>query len=365
MFINVWTKPQTGESKKAVMVWIVGGAFAIGDSSYGFTSGSNLAENYDVVVVSFNYRVNIFGFPGAPGLDQANPGLLDQRLAVEWTRDNIAAFGGDPDRITLFGESAGSTSVDLYAFAWKDDPIAHAFICESGSALTNQLISNSSDAWFNVSQQLGCGGPEAAASTLSCMQDKTVDDIQNALPPGVNPVFVPQADGKTAFSDVDARGSSGQFAQKVSLPFQSSREETADASPKPLLIGSNNNESALFEMIGFLSGESLSPDYPTTMERQFRCAARGSAQFRTDHGIPAYRYLFANNNPGSYTGATHGAEVPFVFGYPFLQQPEMSQLIQPLWTSFAKNPGSGPQPSVWPEYNSTGTNVPKCNAEWG
>ncbi|KAF2430383.1 alpha/beta-hydrolase [Tothia fuscella] len=124
-FLNIWTKPQVGEKKKSVMVWIYGGGFNTGDSADPMYNGAVLASNQDVVVVvphSMNYRTNIFGFPGRPHTDQ-NLGLLDQRLAVEWVRDNIKAFGGDKSRIVLFGQSAGATSVDFYSYAWRKDPI--------------------------------------------------------------------------------------------------------------------------------------------------------------------------------------------------------------------------------------------------
>jgi carboxylesterase type B len=114
--MNVWTMPQVGEKKKAVLLWIFGGGFAAGDSSDPGEVGAKFAKQQDVVIVSFNYRNNIFGFPGAPNLPDMNPGILDMRMAVEWTRDNIENFGGDPSRITLFGESAGGTGVDYYAY---------------------------------------------------------------------------------------------------------------------------------------------------------------------------------------------------------------------------------------------------------
>lgn len=82
--INVWTKPQTGGPAKAVLAWIYGGGFALGNTASPAYNGARLAAEEDVVVVSMNYRVNIFGFPGAPGLSDQNLGLLDQRLAIEW-----------------------------------------------------------------------------------------------------------------------------------------------------------------------------------------------------------------------------------------------------------------------------------------
>src|ERR1700712_1809910 len=98
LFVNVWTKPQDGEKKKAVLLWIYGGAFTMGDSAFPSTNGASLASLQDLVVVSINYRVNVFGFPSAPTLPTQNPGLRDIRLAVEWLRDNIVNFGGDPER---------------------------------------------------------------------------------------------------------------------------------------------------------------------------------------------------------------------------------------------------------------------------
>jgi carboxylesterase type B len=96
--LNVWTKPQSGETGKAVMIWIYGGAFSAGSTSAVWYSPARYAADHDVVAVSFNYRLSMFGFPMATFSPEKNPGLLDQRLALEWVRDNIAAFGGDPKR---------------------------------------------------------------------------------------------------------------------------------------------------------------------------------------------------------------------------------------------------------------------------
>jgi carboxylesterase type B len=108
--------PQAGEKKKAVLVWFFGGGFSAGDSRDPEENGARFAKQQDIVLVSFNYRTNIFGFPGCPNLPDMNAGILDMRMAVEWIRDNIENFGGDLSRITLFGNSAGAAGVDYYAY---------------------------------------------------------------------------------------------------------------------------------------------------------------------------------------------------------------------------------------------------------
>jgi carboxylesterase type B len=226
LFVNVWTKKADKTAKRPVLLWIYGGAFAAGDSSWANMNGANITNNHDIVVVSFNYRLSMFGFPGAPGLEQLNPGLLDQRMAAEWTRDNIEAFGGDPSRITLFGESAGGSSVDYYAYAWAKDPIVAGFIVQSGTAMMHDLFKPAtikSDAWFKMSQKIGCGGPEAGAASLACARSKDPMQLMRGMPPptgkgfkSIVPAFAPTADEKTVFSDVYDRARKGLFAQKVS-----------------------------------------------------------------------------------------------------------------------------------------------------
>lgn len=223
--MNVWTKPQVGEKAKAVLVWIYGGGFSTGGSSDPRTNGAQLATGQDVVVASINYRTNIFGFPGSPDVPDANPGLLDQRLGVEWVRDNIAAFGGDPERIVIFGQSAGAASVNYYSFIWTEDPIVKGFISDSGSALiagpfASEPLTNRHKSWFNVSSTLGCGGSEAGSSTVACVQNKTALQILKAMPNEVGLAqitgdFGPTFDNKTVFYDYQERTKNGNYIKKV------------------------------------------------------------------------------------------------------------------------------------------------------
>lgn len=225
--LNVWTptaKTSHGSSDLPVMIFFYGGRFTYGHTNSPFFDGSRLANAENVVVVTVNYRNNIFGFPGAPGVVQ-NAGLRDQRLAVQWLRDNARAFGGNPSLMTLFGQSAGGVAIDYWAYAYNRDPIVSGLISESGNALSfplntpNDTLSH----WYNVTKTLGCG---ATADSLACMRMKNWTDIRTAAAkaPSVSsgnplrsiPAFYPSADNETVFPDYVARSNAGKFARLVS-----------------------------------------------------------------------------------------------------------------------------------------------------
>lgn len=198
--------------------------FAIGNANSPFYDGQRFAANTDAVIVTLTYRLNIFGFPGAPGITQ-NLGLRDQRLAVEWVRDNIAAFGGDPKKITIFGQSSGAVAVDWWTFAHQKDPIVNGIISESGNAFSFPMNTpaQTTKNWYNVSATVGCG---ASGNTLECVQSKNWTEVLAAaskLPaaPGGNPVrstpaFYPAIDNLTVFSNYSALLAEGKFAKIVS-----------------------------------------------------------------------------------------------------------------------------------------------------
>jgi carboxylesterase type B len=173
-----------------------------------------------------SYRVNVFGYPNAASLNKhnLNPGLLDQRKAVEWVYENIAAFGGDPERITLWGQSAGGSSVDKYAYAWPDDPIVQGLIADSGVAgLLGKSASDTSNFTY-VAQQVGCtqDDPDKA---FACMQKADAKDIIGVLNKynasnngGRSLSFAPAGDNETSFDDYTEIQSDGKFARLVRAP---------------------------------------------------------------------------------------------------------------------------------------------------
>ena len=157
LFLNVFaptgTPPAGGYP---VMFWIYGGALQFGNAGQPAYDGSYLAGFEDVVVVTFNYRTNVFGFPASPELQLANRnlGFYDQRLALSWVQSNIKAFNGDPKKVTIFGESAGALSVDALITTSPVNPPFRAAILQSGQASLAKFIgrTNSTTAWLDLTE---------------------------------------------------------------------------------------------------------------------------------------------------------------------------------------------------------------------
>jgi para-nitrobenzyl esterase len=138
LYLNVWT-PGCDDARRPVMVWIHGGAFVIGAGSQGLYNGRHLAAQ-DCVIVTINYRLGVFGFlnlsdaTGTPGSGTGAEGIADQVMALRWVQHNIAAFGGDPDNVTIFGESAGAMSVSILLSMPVARGLFHKAIAQSGAA---------------------------------------------------------------------------------------------------------------------------------------------------------------------------------------------------------------------------------------
>jgi len=351
--LNVWTRPQVGEAKKAVLVWIYGGGFNSGSSAPAGYNGANIVEEEDVVLVSFNYRLSILGFPGNPNGTQ-NLALLDQRLAVEWVRDNIEKFGGDPSRITLFGQSAGAASVDFYSYAWKKDPIVAGFIPESGNAFgwglpnTEEFARN---AWFNVSQNLNCGDANSdPTENLACMRKANYSEVLDAVPNlgstgGILGLFGPTIDGTVVFENYT----------------------NIEPAPIPMLIGNNNYEGGYFRTTFALAG-TFFPDifWDWFNLQEFTCPTgiRANVSYAAKTPIWRYRYfgVWPNLAVSSEAGAYHVAEVPMLFNTvpnsPAASEEQISiaKYMRGAWAAFAKDPEKGLSTygdGGWPTYDPT------------
>lgn len=289
----------------------------------------------------------MFGFPGNPHI-RNNVGLLDHRTAVEWVRDNIASFGGDPERITLFGESAGGSAVDYYSYAWTADPIVNGFIAQSGTVFspdTQANVSSSANMWYNVTTTLGCGTAESSADkVLDCMRSKPWRQVQDAIPSsaglsGVVGSFGPTVDEIVVFSDYPERSAAGNLVKK------------------PLLIGTTDNEAGLFKATFACQDISYSEKKWNDLARLlFTCASSHRALTSVLHNVPTWRYRFFGELAGlkittqPHSGAYHGSDVVAIFGTDNDIQDKVPRsdaehalvnYLRGAWAAFAKDPVNG------------------------
>lgn len=256
--LNIWTprgKSLNSDAQLPVLMWIPGGALLNGGSAVPYTDGSSIVDAYqDVIVVSINYRVNIFGFPAAAALDGThhNVGLLDQRKAVEWVYDNIWAFGGNASRITLFGQSAGASSTDFFSYAWFYDPLVAGFIIQSGAVGNGPVTYSSGTSNFSfVAEQVGCGSSNKDEE-FKCMQGKDSNEIlkiyetYNATEhEGRSLGFGASVDEETIFSNWTDRRARGLIARRPALIGNCDNDYSSLYSP---YNGSAPNQTAVDEL---------------------------------------------------------------------------------------------------------------------
>ncbi|GJC85873.1 cholinesterase [Colletotrichum liriopes] len=381
--LNVWTKPQTGDAKKAVLVWVHGGAFVTGnyatvrtnrESLYNVLTrtigstripaynGKFIADQDDVVVVSMNYRLNIFGFPGNP-VAAPNLGFLDIRMAMEWVRNNVEKFGGDVSRITMFGQSAGGSLVDYYSYAYASDPIANGFIPMSGVAngfgiYTNQTVNQK---WFQISSLVGCGSNLTDPNAVSdCMSEKNATELIASLANTTSAVstglsFAPVVDDRLIFADYGIRNSA----------------------KAGYLIGNTENEAGLFK----IGAPSLNETYWFGFNLvAYTCPAARRAARAVSAGHPTWRYRYFGDFPNMAvtttppSGAWHASELPVLFDTvpqtaieSTSQEIAVGKYMRGAWAAFAKDTTSGLLNynchGTWPTYRIEGNTLNRISFE--
>ena len=417
LYLNVWTSAKSAKDRLPVLVYIYGGAFQNGDGSELPYDGESMARQ-GIVAVSINHRNGIFGFFVHPALVTESPhhaagnyGLLDQAAALQWVQRNIAAFGGDVNRVIVAGESSGSMSVGaLMASPLSKNLIAGA-IGESGSIIYQSEYAPRSLA--DAAQDGAKFGAAAGATTLAALRAMTAAQIQDAERV--------QADAAAArgvewsyyrfFEDID-----GYFLPKPPMAIY----EAGEQAKIPLLAGSNTAEqpanavlgdrdptpdvlaNAIRKFYGDRADPVLKAYAATTTDEVYEAAAHlASARFMSwstwkwtelhmkTGGKPVYRYLYAHPRPlplampaqpgsgtstaskGSVTdgiqrpsaplGARHGVEIVYAMGnldldtrYPWEPADyEVSKVMQAYFVNFIKtgNP-NGPGVPDWPAYRA-------------
>ncbi|MCK4840517.1 MAG: carboxylesterase family protein [Methylococcales bacterium] len=384
--LNIWTPINIEKAKKLpVMVFIYGGGFVTGDSSDALYDGAYLAANKDVILVSFNYRLGVLGFLASDELT-GNYGFMDQQLALSWVQNNITAFGGDPSKVTIFGESAGAMSVGLHLFsAPGSEGLFRAAIMESNFfALPYKRLEDQINVGNIFKQGLNC-------RDLECLQNKTVNDLLAAQDGFVLPM-------STVFSGAKYYIPFAPVIDRVLLTRQPVAAVSESELNKPILLGTNKNEAVLL-----VDGRSITPSnysawaaslfdlsfqkviakYPAQSgntnsalwarvqtDNFLKCSTR---YISTNVKAPVYSYLF-NHQPSFkvWGGADcqtddnvcHGAELPFVFhtadkigGKFSAQEATLSETVMDYWTNFAwyLNPNGDVALSLvaknWPKFS--------------
>ncbi len=387
LHVNVTTPSLTGS--RPVMVWIHGGGFVTGSGSEATYDGTRIVTEGDVVLVTLNYRVGVLGFLSHPSLAPAgatsgNWGFLDQQAALRWVRDNAARFGGDPARVTIFGESAGGTSVLLHTAAPGSRGLFARAIVESGPC--PQLPSRTrADAIGDMAARaVNCTAGDVAA----CLRAASVTALQTAVMGSGEPggifyqergfIYLPTFDGAT-------------FTEQPLAAMRAGR-----GSDTPMVLGTNTDEGTLFT--GGLLGPAVSTEaeyraalargaanfgftaaqatliaerYPVaryggayealtavTTDGLFACSTRYVARMQGAAGRAVRLYRF-DQEPGNAglpgLGVFHAAELSFVFGTTSTllgdesSAPALGPAIRGYWTRFAASgdPGGAPPWPAW------------------
>jgi para-nitrobenzyl esterase len=347
--LNVWT-PDPGGSAP-VMVWIHGGAFSNGNSAVRMYDGHAFARD-GVVLVSINYRLGVDGFALLPDAPH-NRGLLDQVAALEWVRDNIGAFGGDPANVTIFGESAGAMSVTTLLGMPRARGLFGKVIAQSGAA---QVGADPQDAQLVTGELSSVLGVEASAATLSGLDlDKLIAAqaaVRDAMAAAPDPArwgasivatsmaFIPVIDGDVLPVHPLAAIAAGQGAEVTLLAGTNAEEFRLFFVPNgmaamvtdqtlPLFLGGlgiSAETAAVYRANrpGASAGDVLCA---LVTDRFFRNPTFAAADARLAAGGPAatYLYEFAWRSPVQDLGAAHAVEIPFVFDN--LAEPDAQQAI--------------------------------------
>lgn len=393
LYLNVYKNPDNATEKKPVMVWVYGGAFQTGGTADPYYDMHNFVkDNSGVIVVTMNYRVGPFGFlhlshlpDGKDYPDAANLGLLDQQMALRWVKENIEAFGGDADNITIFGESAGGTSVLLHTINPDSQPYFRRAIVQSGTLamtnnqktaieLTDKLLAETG---CHTVRELRKADPrklvEAYAKNVLCVYPERDGRI---VP--INP-YEPFENGAASHKDLlqgfnldEVRAFIGIYGGPEGFVDFCSKNWDENVKDIPI---SQEDQEKVAELFAFYEDNPVAGAADFSNQLLFFCPSIRVARGQANSGGAVWQYVWTEKSPIPGRGACHGVDIPVVlnnsvrFGVSD-ERTDFDRTVQQMWVNFATDgdpaldANESPTGTAvnWPKYQPGGATM-EINAD--
>ena len=380
--LNVWANERNDSENKPVMVFFHGGSYGWGATSDPMYDGHNLVSKYDdLILVTVEFRSGILGFidlssveGGEAYSESGNLGLLDQKCALEWVRDNISAFGGDPDNVTIFGESSGAGSVSLLPLVKGTKGLFRRVIAESGSVALTYSREECQNLTEMLLEETGC----SSMDELTGLSEEELKEVNEKLNDYNN---FPERDGNVLPEDLYGAYRDG-LADGIDLLTGTNADEvnywvwemeyTVPVLPGKLTYAlaepvmfendqkklSDDEKTDIASFMSMQSGsrtEKLSEFYNETL---FRIPAMQQAAFHSDNGNNTYTYYWTYPCSDEKIGACHAVELAYVFNNPEVTiytgenyNEELADVVQDMWVNFARTGDPSTDNHKWGQYD--------------
>lgn len=423
LYLNIWAPTFSeaslfGVAKRPVLVWIHGGAFIMGSASHSYNNGSVIAAHGDVVVVAMNYRLGAFGFFTADTEDApGNLAFHDQLMALKWVHANIQNFGGDPQRVTLMGSSAGAISANFHLLSPLSRGLFQRAVLQSGSLFSARYLTNTQDAVRTsneFAEAIGCTNDidkdlvSKPSLVLQCLRSKTQDEILQAhvefstgtiisMRPIYGDDFMPKShlhliergqfqNGEVLMGTNLDEGSLFLFLGFPHLyPLKStrnvSREDTESVARILFHAFHSPVPTDVFDVyfdVGSTDGEKMRQDLIDLVgDLLFVCPTVHFADRYGSEGNKVYYYLFEHRTTdsiwGHWMGVPHSDEVQYMLGMPVRlpkhytrEEVKFSRDLMDMWIAFAKTGNPSSKGLQWPPFRgSNGTYLSLKPGQYG